>query len=328
LNLYLSLKMDSHPQAKGRWFVRIEKLTEKQIFDWTQQKTKVKENADNKVPNVPMNLQEIIDEGRRNFLTSMEFEDEANENNNHEEKESFSKKNPWKLVLRIRKKQLDAGPLPCHVIDDEVEEQEKLSLDQMKNSALAFKPQTLIYVGNLEEFFNTEEEKCNPKLPKKKVRFNAECDNESDGNHKLKQRRPVVMRRSDPNANLKPEDITDEMLDEVAKNVSNKKYDGVTGTSCHQCRQKTLDLKTICRSGICQGVRGNFCGVCLRNRYGQDAKKALKDPKWCCPPCLGICNCSICRKREGKDATGYITGLAQSRGYQSVHQYLESLRCE
>ena len=28
-----------------------------------------------------------------------------------------------------------------------------------------------------------------------------------------------------------------------------------------------------------------FCGVCLRNRYGQDARKALKDPDWWCPPC-------------------------------------------
>lgn len=355
--------MDS--QAKGEWLVRIEKLTEKQIFYWTQQKTKVKEVADD---NVPMNLQEIIDEGRRNLLTSMEFEDEDYENNNHEKKESFSKKNPWKPVLRIRKKQLNAEPLPCHAIDD-VEEQKKLSLNQMKNSALTFKPQTLIYVDNLEEFFETEaknikiepgtnskttfsgvykgkvmeqkkginstgcrksdlKEKCNPKLPKKKIRFDAECEDESNGSNKLKQRRPIVQRRFDPNADLKPEDITEEMLDEVANNVSSKKYDGVTGTSCHQCRQKTLDRKTICRSGICRGVRGNFCGVCLRNRYGQDAKRALKDPQWCCPPCLGICNCSICRKREGKDATGVITSLAQSRGFQSVHQYLESLRCE
>lgn len=28
------------------------------------------------------------------------------------------------------------------------------------------------------------------------------------------------------------------------------------GTSCHQCRQKTNDMKTICRSGACFGVRG------------------------------------------------------------------------
>lgn len=44
------------------------------------------------------------------------------------------------------------------------------------------------------------------------------------------------------------------------------------------CRQKTLDTKTICRSGSCVGVRGQFCGPCLKNRYGESAEEALKDP--------------------------------------------------
>lgn len=44
------------------------------------------------------------------------------------------------------------------------------------------------------------------------------------------------------------------------------------------CRQKTLDTKTMCRSGSCVGVRGQFCGPCLKNRYGESAEKALKDP--------------------------------------------------
>ena len=41
---------------------------------------------------------------------------------------------------------------------------------------------------------------------------------------------------------------------------------------------------------------------------------------------LGICNCSICRKRNGKCATGILTNLANTRGHTSVHHYLESLR--
>lgn len=50
------------------------------------------------------------------------------------------------------------------------------------------------------------------------------------------------------------------------------------GSSCHQCRQKTLDTKTICRSGFCVGAKGQFCGPCLKNRYGEDVRAVLLDP--------------------------------------------------
>ncbi len=123
---------------------------------------------------------------------------------------------------------------------------------------------------------------------------------------------------------LQPEGVTDDMLANVADRVSEKVY-SQTGTTCHQCRQKTTDVKTVCRSGNCAGVRGFFCGVCLLNRYGQDAREALKDPNWMCPPCLDVCNCSICRNRLGKGATGPITWLAQAKGFKSVKDYLDSL---
>ena len=74
------------------------------------------------------------------------------------------------------------------------------------------------------------------------------------------------------------DEITDEMLDNVATKSTLKEYCKVNGSSCHQCRQKTLDTKTICRSGECFGVRGQFCGPCLRGRYGEDIVIALKDP--------------------------------------------------
>lgn len=54
------------------------------------------------------------------------------------------------------------------------------------------------------------------------------------------------------------------------------------GSTCHQCRQKTMDTKTICRNEGCGGVRGQFCGPCLRNRYGEDVKSALLDPVSIC----------------------------------------------
>ncbi|KAF0883309.1 CDA7L protein, partial [Crocuta crocuta] len=119
------------------------------------------------------------------------------------------------------------------------------------------------------------------------------------------------------------EDITEEDLENVAITVRDKIYDKVLGNTCHQCRQKTIDTKTVCRNQGCGGVRGQFCGPCLRNRYGEDVRSALLDPDWMCPPCRGICNCSYCRKRDGRCATGILIHLAKFYGYNNVKEYLE-----
>ena len=141
---------------------------------------------------------------------------------------------------------------------------------------------------------------------------------------KRRKSMPSLAARFDPNIDiLQPEDITEEMLDNVAT-PSIGKIRHEDGTTCHQCRIKTMDNKTICRSGKCSGNRGMFCGTCLQNRYGQDARKALIDPNWWCPPCMNVCNCSICRTRIGKGATPKgSTQLAKERGFQSVHHYLK-----
>ncbi|XP_073402304.1 cell division cycle-associated protein 7-like isoform X2 [Dendrobates tinctorius] len=118
------------------------------------------------------------------------------------------------------------------------------------------------------------------------------------------------------------EDITEEELNNVADNVKEKVYNTVNGSTCHQCRQKTIDTKTNCRNKECHGIQGQFCGPCLRNRYGEDVRNALLDPDWTCPPCRGICNCSFCRQREGRCATGILFPLARYRGYSDVHSYL------
>ncbi|XP_030634075.1 cell division cycle-associated protein 7-like [Chanos chanos] len=122
------------------------------------------------------------------------------------------------------------------------------------------------------------------------------------------------------------EDITEDELQLVASNMTEKIYNRVTGTTCHQCRQKTVDTKTCCRSEDCRGIQGQFCGPCLRNRYGEDVKTALLDPEWRCPPCRGICNCSFCRQRDGRCPTGILFPLAQYHGFSDVHSYLTSLR--
>ncbi|XP_030356542.1 cell division cycle-associated 7-like protein isoform X2 [Strigops habroptila] len=134
-------------------------------------------------------------------------------------------------------------------------------------------------------------------------------------------------RRSSKYSSHRPvEDITEEDLDNIAITVKDKVYDKVLGSTCHQCRQKTTDTKTICRNHGCGGVRGQFCGPCLRNRYGEDVKSALLDPAWICPPCRGVCNCSYCRRRDGRCATGMLIHLAKFYGYNNVKEYLESLQ--
>ncbi|XP_019713203.1 cell division cycle-associated protein 7a isoform X2 [Hippocampus comes] len=124
------------------------------------------------------------------------------------------------------------------------------------------------------------------------------------------------------------DEVTEYELERICDNVREKVYNSVTGTTCHQCRQKTTDTKTNCRNPECVGVRGQFCGPCLRNRYGEEVRDALLDADWRCPPCRGICNCSFCRARDGHCATGVLVYLAKYHGFDNAHAYLKSLRKE
>ncbi|XP_057708649.1 cell division cycle-associated protein 7a [Corythoichthys intestinalis] len=124
------------------------------------------------------------------------------------------------------------------------------------------------------------------------------------------------------------EEVTEYELEHICYNVREKVYHSVNGSTCHQCRQKTTDTKTNCRNPDCVGVRGQFCGPCLRNRYGEDVRDALLDAEWRCPPCRGICNCSFCRAREGRGPTGVLVYLAKYHGFDNVDAYLRSLRKE
>nr|XP_046260807.1 cell division cycle-associated protein 7a [Scatophagus argus] len=124
------------------------------------------------------------------------------------------------------------------------------------------------------------------------------------------------------------DDISELELQNICNNVREKVYNSSTGSTCHQCRQKTVDTKTNCRNPECVGVRGQFCGPCLRNRYGEEVRDALLNPEWHCPPCRGICNCSFCRARDGRCATGVLVYLAKYHGFDNVHAYLSSLKKE
>uniref|UniRef100_A0A2K5D2I2 Zinc-finger domain-containing protein n=1 Tax=Aotus nancymaae TaxID=37293 RepID=A0A2K5D2I2_AOTNA len=117
------------------------------------------------------------------------------------------------------------------------------------------------------------------------------------------------------------EEIRGDELENICSNSRKKIHNRSLG-SCHQCHQKTINTKTISRQW---GVRGQFCGPCLRNRYGEEVRDALLDPNWHCLPCQGICNCSFCRQRDGRCATGVLVYLAKY-GFGNVHAYLKSLK--
>ncbi|XP_042291109.1 cell division cycle-associated 7-like protein [Thunnus albacares] len=158
------------------------------------------------------------------------------------------------------------------------------------------------------------------------IRRLVEVDEEHVGD-KRKKRRSRSSRRSQYEVRSVDE-ITKEDLDNIAYRSKDKIWDKENGSSCHQCRQKTLDTKTVCRSGFCVGGKGQFCGPCLKNRYGEDVRTVLLDPTWSCPICRDMCNCSLCRKKEGRCATGILVGLARYNGHDNVHEYLESIQKE
>lgn len=97
-------------------------------------------------------------------------------------------------------------------------------------------------------------------------------------------------------------------------------YDSENGTSCHQCRQKTLEVKAPCKSSHCNL---HWCTRCLSNRYNEEVDYVRHLPKWDCPKCRKICNCSNCRKKQGLQATGILANIARSAGFGSVSQLLE-----
>ena len=215
-----------------------------------------------------------------------------------------------------------------------IAEQKAMFLNSLKKSALALSNSITVTPKRPRPKLFSPRTEPNRKSSRSCVKENSyyekpiyfdKVDSSFEGlPRKRRKSMPSLGARFDPNIDiLQPEDITEEMLDNVAT-PSIGKIRHEDGTTCHQCRIKTMDNKTICRSGKCSGNRGMFCGTCLQNRYGQDARKALKDPNWWCPPCMNVCNCSICRTRIGKGATPKgTTQLAKERGFQSVHHYLK-----
>ncbi|XP_029299121.1 cell division cycle-associated 7-like protein [Cottoperca gobio] len=169
------------------------------------------------------------------------------------------------------------------------------------------------------------EQKCEPLTCRRRRTVDIRKLVEVDVDEKNKNKKRRISRVSQFDVRS-VDNITKEDLDNIAYRSKDKIWDKDNGSSCHQCRQKTLDTKTVCRSGYCVGAKGQFCGPCLKNRYGEDVSDVLLDPTWSCPICRDMCNCSLCRRKEGRCATGILVGLARYNGHDNVHEYLESIR--
>jgi len=109
-------------------------------------------------------------------------------------------------------------------------------------------------------------------------------------------------------------------MDPGIRHQGGRIYDSELGTTCHQCRQKTIEIKAPCKSAGC-GLQ--FCPRCLLNRYNEVVDQVMKKKSWKCPRCRKICNCSCCRKKQGLEATGILANVAKSAGFGSVSQLLE-----
>jgi len=105
-----------------------------------------------------------------------------------------------------------------------------------------------------------------------------------------------------------------------------KVYYGPYSTTCHWCRQKTVDLKTRC--SLCHGhfADGVLCGACLFNRYNENILDAINDPDWICPCCLDECNCSFCLPgRKNVKCTGQMSRTVAEESL-TVNQWLRKYK--
>ncbi|CAG8434365.1 1972_t:CDS:2 [Ambispora gerdemannii] len=101
-------------------------------------------------------------------------------------------------------------------------------------------------------------------------------------------------------------------------------YDSELGTTCHQCRQKTIEEKIRCTNEL---EEGQMCRVmlderCLVGRYGENLEEARRTGEWICPKCRDICNCSFCRRKKGLQPTGLLKSIALRKGFKSVRHFL------
>mmetsp|Transcript_4031 Transcript_4031/g.15175 ORF Transcript_4031/g.15175 Transcript_4031/m.15175 type:complete len:654 (-) Transcript_4031:955-2916(-) len=94
-----------------------------------------------------------------------------------------------------------------------------------------------------------------------------------------------------------------------------------TGITCHQCKQKSINIKVTCKH-CPRNLKTSYCRACLKNRYGEDMDTVKEDPSWRCPLCRSICNCASCRRKANRTPHSISTKTAKKSGFPHVHALL------
>lgn len=123
-----------------------------------------------------------------------------------------------------------------------------------------------------------------------------------------------------------PEAFTADILASLPKRGCDKRKpateeEKALASICHQCRQNTMDQKSVCRSSSDCGSKGSICAICLRRTYGENLSEVLLDPKWTCPFCRDICLCSLCMRKKGCKPLG---NTSKERGKVSAVAYIKT----
>nr|GEV20219.1 zinc-finger domain of monoamine-oxidase A repressor R1 [Tanacetum cinerariifolium] len=102
--------------------------------------------------------------------------------------------------------------------------------------------------------------------------------------------------------------------------IGGRIYDSENGKTCHQCRQKTLDMCVGCTNVMANKKKCtlHWCKACLFNRYTEIAEEAVELGNWICPRCRDKCNCSFCMKKRGLLPTGVLVRTVKGQELASV----------
>ncbi|KAJ1725268.1 hypothetical protein LPJ53_000495 [Coemansia erecta] len=100
--------------------------------------------------------------------------------------------------------------------------------------------------------------------------------------------------------------------------VGGRVYDSQHGSSCHQCRQKTMDPKVRCSNDHCNIMFDENCLEIRYNEYAEEIRANGKEDSWTCPKCRDICNCSNCRRKKNMAPTGQLSIFVKAHGEKAV----------
>ncbi|KAK6913488.1 Zinc-finger domain of monoamine-oxidase A repressor R1 [Dillenia turbinata] len=96
---------------------------------------------------------------------------------------------------------------------------------------------------------------------------------------------------------------------------------------CHQVNSLLRESESGVHRKLCEvGIRIPVSSQKQRFefRYGEKVEELVTLGDWICPKCQGICNCSLCRKKNGQQPTGILVRTAKTAGSSSVTEMLET----